>query len=100
MEIEQPPILRHSITPISLVAASLREARAKPQGDGYSKGKRAQAVAGLQKLFTTFPLTGEGSLPTFYAFSGVETAGSRKRQFSRARFDWLETCSAVKSLTL
>ena len=93
MEIRQSAIRRVFMW---AVAALLGEGL--PTGEGYSDAHSRRQLARFKKLFTTFPLTGEGSVPTFYAFSGVETAGEHEAQdklFSRARFDWLETCSAV-----
>jgi hypothetical protein len=59
------------------------------------------AVKGLKSLsrwyfrrapesYSHFPLTSEGSIRTFYAFSGVETAGEQGAQ---------ESCFPVRALT-
>jgi hypothetical protein len=42
------------------------------------------------RVIHSFPLTRAGSIPTFYAFSGVETAGEQEAQ---------ESCFPVRALT-
>jgi len=42
------------------------------------------------RSYSHFPLTCEGSIRTFYAFSGVETAGEQEAQ---------ESCFPVRALT-
>jgi hypothetical protein len=51
-----------------------------------------EAVALLVRTwrYSHFPLTCEGSIRTFYAFSGVETAGEQEAQ---------ESCFPVRALT-
>ena len=91
MGIEQSQYSSTSTTPMGMLAVKCL------------KSLRRWHFRRAHESYSHFPLTWEGSIPTFYAFSGVETgwgAGSARKLFSRARFDWLETCSVVKFLTL
>ena len=74
MGIEQSGILQHSTIPAVKRLKSLRRWHFLPAHERYSH----------------FPLTCEGSIPTFYAFSGVETAGEQEAQ---------ESCFPVRALT-
>jgi hypothetical protein len=78
MGIEQSAIRRHSATPMGLVAVKCL------------KSLRWWHFRCAHKSYSHFPLTCEGSIPTFYAFSGVETAGEQEAQ---------ESCFPVRALT-
>ncbi len=43
----------------------------------YSSTPLLQSLTGRPEVIHSFPLTRGGSVPTFYAFSGVETAGEQ-----------------------
>jgi hypothetical protein len=78
MGIRQPAILHYSTTPKAPLTASRTEVA------------EAVALPTRDRTYSHFPLTCEASLPTFYAFSGVETAGEQEAQ---------ESCFPVRALT-
>jgi hypothetical protein len=78
MAIRQSSILQYSTTPTVLFAIS------------WPKSLKRWHFWLADESYSQFPLTGEGSIRTFYAFSGVETAGEQEAQ---------ESCFPVRALT-
>ena len=78
MGVEQSAKLQHPGVPMGLRAGK------------YLKSLRLWHFLPARETYSHFPLTGEGSIPTFYAFSGVETAGEQEAQ---------ESCFPVRALT-
>jgi hypothetical protein len=62
-----------------------------PMGLLAVKGLKSLGRWHFRRVHEDFPLTCEGSIRTFYAFSGVETAGEQEAQES--------SCFPVRALT-
>jgi hypothetical protein len=78
MGFEQSQYSSTSATPMGLLAVKCL------------KSLRRWHFRRAHESYSHFPLTWEGSIPTFYAFSGVETTGEQEAQ---------ESCFPVRALT-